>query len=102
MKRVSKPNKPRFRNGWAIFCQPPTEELDFPALAAELEVLHRDFEEELAKAGSLKIELKEWLTSKEAAHFLGLPVRSLFNLTSNGKVPFYKFGRRIRFKLDEL
>lgn len=45
---------------------------------------------------------KEWLTSKEAAKYLGLTERSLFNLTSNGKVPYYKFGRRNRYLLEEL
>lgn len=51
---------------------------------------------------SLKTEEKEWLTSEEAAAFLGIPLRSLFNETSNGKLPYYKYGKRLRFKLDEL
>lgn len=49
---------------------------------------------------SLKTE--EWLNSKQAAQFLGLSERSLFNLTSNGKIPYYKFGRRNRYRLNEL
>ena len=48
------------------------------------------------------LKTKEWLNSKEAAQFLGLSERSLFNLTSNGKVPNYKFGRRNRYRLNEL
>ena len=48
------------------------------------------------------LKTKEWLNSKEAANFLGLSERSLFNLTSNGKIPYYKFGRRNRYQLNEL
>lgn len=48
---------------------------------------------------SLKIE---WLNSNEAAEFLRLSVKALRNLTSNGKLPFYKLGRRNRYRRDEL
>lgn len=49
-----------------------------------------------------KIGGKEWLTSLEAAEYLGISTRTLMNLTSNGNVPYYKFGRRNRYLKDEL
>ncbi|MCB9072509.1 MAG: helix-turn-helix domain-containing protein [Bdellovibrionaceae bacterium] len=52
-------------------------------------------------SGSLKIE-SEWLISKEAARYLGITERSLYNLTSNGKIPYYKFGKRNRYLLEDL
>lgn len=48
---------------------------------------------------SLKIE---WLNSDEAANLLKISKQTLMNLTSNGKLPFYKFGRRNRYRKDEL
>jgi excisionase family DNA binding protein len=48
---------------------------------------------------SLKIE---WLDSKEAANLLRVTVKALRNLTSNGNIPFYKLGRRNRYRRDEL
>jgi excisionase family DNA binding protein len=51
---------------------------------------------------SLKIEYKEWLTSIEAACYLGVSVSRLMNLTSQGKVPYYKFGRSNRYQKKEL
>lgn len=49
-----------------------------------------------------EIDDKEWLTSSEAAHYLGISTKTLMNLTSNGNVPYYKFGRRNRYLKDEL
>jgi len=49
---------------------------------------------------SLKIE--KWLNSKEAAQYLNISERTLFNLTSNGKIPYHKFGRRNRYLLEDL
>jgi excisionase family DNA binding protein len=48
---------------------------------------------------SLKIE---WLDSNEAANYLRISVKTLMNLVSNGEIPFYKFGRRNRYRKDEL
>lgn len=50
----------------------------------------------------IQIGAKEWFTSSEAADYLGISTRTLMNLTSNGKVPYYKFGRRNRYQKDEL
>jgi len=48
---------------------------------------------------SLKIE---WLDSEAAANYLCISTQSLRNLTSNGSIPFYKLGRRNRYRRDEL
>jgi excisionase family DNA binding protein len=49
-------------------------------------------------SGSLKI----WLDSNEAASYLRISVKTLMNLSSSGTIPFYKFGRRNRYRKDEL
>lgn len=46
--------------------------------------------------------LTEWLTSEEAAKYLKVSVASLRNMTSNGKIPYYKFDRRNRYRVDDL
>ncbi|MDO9183966.1 MAG: helix-turn-helix domain-containing protein [Bacteriovorax sp.] len=51
---------------------------------------------------SLKTEYSEMLTSKEAADYLRVSVARLMNLTSNGNIPYYKFGRSNRYLLSEL
>lgn len=51
---------------------------------------------------SLKSEYKEWLTSSQAAEYLGISPSSLFNMVSNGRVPYYKFGRSNRYLVSEL
>lgn len=52
------------------------------------------------EASSLKT--KEWLTSEEAAAYLSIPVGTLRNLTSNGKITYYKFGRLNRYLQNDL
>lgn len=44
----------------------------------------------------------QWLTTSEAATYLGVSPNALFNMTSNGKIPFYKLGRRNRYLVSEL
>lgn len=51
---------------------------------------------------SLTSEYKEWLNSIEASKYLGVSVSRLMNLTSNGKIPYYKFGRSNRYLKSEL
>ncbi|MDD4976424.1 MAG: helix-turn-helix domain-containing protein [Bacteriovorax sp.] len=51
---------------------------------------------------SLKTEYREMLTSIEAADYLRISVARLMNLTSNGKIPYYKFGRSNRYLISEL
>lgn len=65
-----------------------------------------------SKNGKFTIDLGErkifenqadiWLTTKEAADFLRISPKCLLNLTSNGKIPYFKFGRRNRFLLSNL
>ena len=51
-----------------------------------------------------KIEaVKEiWLTTKEAAKYLKVSSNTLLNLTSNGKVPYYKLGSSNRYLMRDL
>ena len=51
---------------------------------------------------NLNKQEERFLTTAEAAHFLGITSQALLNLVSNGKVPHYKFGRRNRYCLNEL
>ena len=44
----------------------------------------------------------EWFTSEQAADFLGLSASRLYNLTSSGKIPYYKLCRSNRYKKSEL
>ena len=45
---------------------------------------------------------ESWLTTKEAAYYLRISVKFLLNLTSNGRVPYYKLGRSNRYLRSEL
>lgn len=51
---------------------------------------------------SSDFSLSEWLTTEQAARYLGLSPASLRNMTSNGQIPFYKLGNRNRYRLVEL
>lgn len=42
------------------------------------------------------------LTIKEAASFLDLAVPTLYKLTSNREIPFFKRGKRVYFRREEL
>ena len=53
-----------------------------------------------ASTSSLKTE--EWLDTKQAAIFLRMTVGALRNMTSNGHIPYYKLGRRNRYRMSEL
>jgi excisionase family DNA binding protein len=43
-----------------------------------------------------------WFDSEEAAKYLAISVGTLRNLSSNGCVPYYKFGKRNRYLKSEL
>ena len=51
---------------------------------------------------SLTSEYEEWLTTEEAASYLKISKRFLLNLTSNGRIPYCKFGRSNRYLQSEL
>ena len=44
---------------------------------------------------------REWLTTKEAAHFLGVSENALRIMVHRDQVGVYKFGRRLRFRLRD-
>jgi excisionase family DNA binding protein len=46
--------------------------------------------------------ITEWLITEEAAKYLKVSVPSLRNMTSNGKIPYYKFDRRNRYRIEDL
>jgi excisionase family DNA binding protein len=50
----------------------------------------------------LKTEYREWLTSAQAAEYLGITPSSLFNMVSSGRLPYYKLGRSNRYLVSEL
>ena len=45
---------------------------------------------------------QEWLNTEETASYLRLSIGSVRNLTSNGEIPYYKLGRRTRYRLEDL
>ena len=45
---------------------------------------------------------KQFLTTKEAAAFLGYAPSYLYKLTMWRRLPFYKVGRGVRFKKEDL
>lgn len=44
---------------------------------------------------------REWLSTREAAHFLSVSENALRILVHRGQVPVFKFGCRLRFKLSD-
>ena len=48
------------------------------------------------------IEYKDKLTSKEAALYLNISVKTLDNLCSDRKVAYYKYGKKREFALIDL
>lgn len=44
----------------------------------------------------------EWLTTEEAAAYLKISAHTLRNLTSNGRVPYYKWQSRNRYLKSDL
>lgn len=44
----------------------------------------------------------EWFRTAEAAKHLKLSKGSFMNMVSNGQIPYYKLGRRNRYKKSEL
>ena len=48
------------------------------------------------------VEFKERLTSKEAAKYLNISVKTLDNLCCDKKIPYFKVGKSREFLLDDL
>lgn len=43
----------------------------------------------------------EWLSTEEAAHFLSISANALRIMVHRGQVPVFKFGRRLRFRVQD-
>lgn len=56
----------------------------------------------MATKGSLK--MPQWIDEHEAAGMIGLAVPTLQSYRSrlNGGPPYYKFGRAVRYRVDEI
>lgn len=64
-------------------------------------------DETQANAESQPLFEIKWFTTEQAATYLGIPIGSLRNLTSQGKIPYYKLtgtklNRYLKTELDEL
>ena len=57
-----------------------------------------DLEEKLIFGNRIECE---WLSSREAAQFLSVSENALRMMVYRDQVPAYKFGRRLRFKLND-
>ena len=44
---------------------------------------------------------REWLSTKEAAHYLCVSENALRIMVHRGQITVFKFGRRLRFKLED-
>ena len=44
----------------------------------------------------------EWMSSGDAADYLGVGLRTLYKFIDEGKLPAYKMGRVIRLRRDEV
>lgn len=50
----------------------------------------------------MTVNEKEWLDAKEASGHLGITYGALRNMIYRREIPFYKLGRRLRFRRLEL
>jgi len=44
----------------------------------------------------------QWLSTAEAARYLGITSRTLYRFIDEGQIPGYRFGRVIRLKQDDV
>jgi excisionase family DNA binding protein len=44
---------------------------------------------------------REWLSTKEAASYLALSENAVRIMVHRGRIPAYRFGRRLRFRLRD-
>ena len=53
--------------------------------------------------GSLTTELEnEFVDAKGVATYLKISEQTVRNMTSNGRLPHYKFGRLVRYRISDL
>ncbi len=63
-----------------------------------------DYSELVSTTGNLLFQNKiacEWLSTKEAAHFLSISANALRIMVYRDQIPVFKFGRRLRFRLKD-
>lgn len=53
-----------------------------------------------SKLFEIRIE-REWLTTQEAAHYLSVTPNALRIMVHRNQVKSYKFGKRLRFRIDD-
>jgi excisionase family DNA binding protein len=65
-------------------------------------VIHKDLVPELSSSQIFhnRIE-REWLSTEEAAYFLSISENALRIMVHRNQIRAYKFGRRLRFKLQD-
>ncbi len=57
----------------------------------------------MKKETTVTIPESPWLTADQAWRYIGLPsIRALYQAIRRGSVPHYRYGRRLRFRKDEL
>ena len=56
----------------------------------------------LSRSRPIEAEFDDLLTTSEAAKFLKISKAALLNMCCNGTIPYYKLGRRNRFRRSEL
>jgi len=59
-------------------------------------------EQKISKLENLKATQKKWLTVKEAADYLSVTPRTMFNYMSRGRIPYSNFGGKVLFLQDHL
>ncbi|MFA5780365.1 MAG: helix-turn-helix domain-containing protein [Elusimicrobiota bacterium] len=45
---------------------------------------------------------KRFLSPKELSEYLGLAVGTVYHLVAQRNIPFYKFGKSVRFSIEEI
>ncbi|MCC6748826.1 MAG: helix-turn-helix domain-containing protein [Deltaproteobacteria bacterium] len=57
----------------------------------------------MVKKTSIQVETEHrWLDADEAARYLRITKRALYDRAARGCLPVHRFGKSLRFRLDEL
>jgi len=48
------------------------------------------------------VSVKKWMGVKETAEYLGVEPSTIYHYTHNRKIPFYRLGGKLRFKVKDL
>ncbi|EOA3680458.1 helix-turn-helix transcriptional regulator [Campylobacter jejuni] len=46
--------------------------------------------------------VKKYFTEKELSEYLGVSITSLFRLRQDGKIPYIRIGKSIRYEIKEI